>query len=111
MAIEHWSRERAGGFKITDLNGVTSATNGSGVFVRDYKDKTVWINVSVNTGAVTVTIQASPDNTNWYDLATKTYTASTAKDIFCYTDQFHYMRTKTTTQSNATVTTIIEGRG
>jgi hypothetical protein len=94
----------------TNLDAVTTATNGDAVDTRWYKDKTVFVNVSVNTGAVTVNIESSHDGTTWFDLTTKTYTATTGKDTFSYTSFYPYMRTTTTTQSNSTVTTTITGR-
>jgi len=94
----------------TNLDAVTEATNGSAIDTRWYKDKSVFINVSVNTGAVTVTIQASHDGTTWFELAAKTYTATTGTDIYSYTSYFPFMRTITSTQSNSTVTTTITGR-
>ena len=93
-----------------NLSSVTSATNGSGVDTKNFKDKSVFINVSVNTGAVTVNIEASPDNSTWYNLDSKTYTATTGTDIFSYSSYFPYMRTTTTTQSNSTVSSVITGR-
>ena len=75
-----------------------------------YNRKSVFVNVSVNTGAVTVNIEASHDGSTWFELATKTYSATTAKDIFSYASYFPYLRTTTTTQSNSTVTTTITGR-
>jgi len=105
----HYSRNKSGGVSSTNLNAVTSATNGAALGTRDFKDKSVFVNVSVNTGAVTVNIEASHDGSTWFSVRTKTYTATTAKDIFSYTDHFPFMRTTTTTQSNSTVTTTITG--
>ncbi len=92
-----------------NLDGVTSATNGEGVNTTRLKDKSILVNVSVNTGAVTVTIQQSKDNNTWYDLDAKTYTATTGKDVFSFAEHFPYMRTITTSQTNSTVTTTITG--
>jgi len=105
----HFSMNKSGAVISTNLDGVTSATTGASLGTRDFTDKSVFINVSVNTGAVTVTIQASPDGTTWYDLVAKTYTAATGTDIYSYSSHFPYMRTKTSTQSNSTVTTMITG--
>jgi len=96
---------------VTNLNAVVAATDGTGVDIENYARKTVFVNVSVNTGAVTVNIETSDDNTNWYDFWTKTYTAATGKDTHSFSEHFPYIRTTTTTQSNSTVTTVITGRG
>jgi len=109
MVTIHYSRNKSGGVSSTNLSAVTSATDGPALGTRDFKDKTVFVNVSVNTGAVTVAIEASHDGSTWFDVASKTYTAATGKDIYSYTDHFPFMRTTTSTQSNATVTTDITG--
>ena len=64
----------AGNFSVTALDGVTEDTTSSTIDTTDYKSKSVFINVSVNTGAVTVKIQASPDGAIWFELDSKTYT-------------------------------------
>ena len=110
MANLFRGRERSGSLRFDDLEAVTVATNGAGTQVEDFKDKTVFINVSVNTGAVTVRVEASPDNTTWYQVFTKTYTAVTATDVVAFTDQFPFLRTTSTTQTDATVSTIITAR-
>lgn len=94
----------------TNLSAVTTATDGDAVETKWYKDKSVFINVSVNTGAVTVNIEASHDGSTWFNLVSKTYTAVTGKDIYSYRDHFPFMRTTTTTQSTSTVTTTITAR-
>lgn len=94
----------------TNLSAVTTATTGATIKTSYYKDKTFWVNVSVNTGAVTVNIQASNDGTTWYTLDSKTYTAVTGTDVFAYNSFFNYMRATTTTQSNSTVTVTLTGR-
>lgn len=110
MTTTHRSRERIGTVNHDDLEAVTTATTGGGIHVEDFDDKTVFVNVSVNTGAVTVTIQSSPDNSTWYDVWEKTYTSAVAKDVASFTDQFPWMRTKTSTQSSSTVSTVITAR-
>lgn len=98
-------------FRINvNLDDVTSATNGDSLDVMKYEKLSVFINVSVNSGAVTVTIETSPDGTDWYELDQKVYTATTGKDIYSYVDVFRFMRTTTATHSNATVKTTIIGR-
>ncbi len=97
-------------FRDVNLDSVTSATNGDSVDVMKYEKLSVFINVSVNTGAVTVTIETSLDGTDWYELDQKIYTATTAKDVYSYVDVFRFIRTTTTTHSSATVKTTIIGR-
>lgn len=93
----------------TNLDAVTSATNGSKVETRWYEHNTWFIDVPVNTGAVTVNIEVSFNGTDWYNLESKTYDA-VGQDIFSYGSYFPWMRTTTDTQSNATVTTTHTGR-
>ena len=96
---------------VTNLNAVTSDTDGASVDVSDYKNKTVYVNVSVNTGAVTVTIEVSPDGTTWWTYDSKTYTSATGLDSWEIMSHHPYMRVTTSTHSNATVTAYITGRG
>ena len=93
-----------------NLDDVTTATTGIGVNTSQFTRKSVFVDVSVNTGAVTVSIEASNDGQTWYSVDAKTYTATTGQDIFSYASFFQYMRTKTTTQSNSTVKTTFVGR-
>ena len=94
----------------TNLDAVTSATTGDKVDMRWYNKATVFMISSGNTGAVTVTIQASIDGTNWIDLNEKTYTAENSNDTYHYSNYYPYMRTKTSTHSTSTVSTTIVGR-
>jgi len=95
-----------------NLNAVTSATNGTAVGTANYGRKTIYIEVTGNTGAVTVTIEHSPDGSTWYEYATPvTYTAANGKNSYECNDHAPYMRVTTTTQSSSTVTATITGRG
>jgi len=105
----HFSKNQGGAVTSTNLSAVTSATNGPALGMRDFRSKSVFVNVSVNTGAVTVNIEASHDGSTWFNVKSTTYTAATATDIFSYSSHFPFMRTTTTTQSNSTVTTEITG--
>lgn len=109
MVTEHFSRNKDGGVASTNLDAVTSATNGSALGTRDFRSKTVFVDVPVNTGAVTVNIEGSFDGSNFFNLDSKTYTAEVTSDIFSYAEHLPSMRTTTTSQSNATVTTSIAG--
>jgi len=94
---------------VVNLDDVTSATDGDAVDMSHYQGKAVYIEVSVNTGAVTVTIEASPDGTEWYELDQKVYTGATGHDIYSYAIHYPYMRTTTGTQTTSTVKTTITG--
>jgi len=98
--------------ETTNLAAVTTATTGDSVDCRWYNRIAVQLNCTVNTGAVTVTIQGSVDGTNWHDIDAKTYTSATGKDLYHYgyNSYYPYIRTKTSTQSNSTVTTYIAAR-
>ena len=96
--------------EVINLDNVTSATNGNSINTEIYHLKSIYIEVSGNTGAVTVDIEASPDNATWYTLNSTTYTSTNSKDIRGYVDHFPYIRTKTTAHSNATVKTTFTGR-
>ena len=108
---KHFSKNKTGAVESTNLDAVTEATNGASLGTRDYTQQSVWVSVSGNTGAVTVTIQASHNGSTWFDLSEKTYTATNGNDVWHYSRHLPFMRTKTSTHSNATVTsTITAGR-
>ena len=112
MAVDN-SRSRNGDFftiNLVALNAVTSATNGDKVDMARYIYKSVFVNVSVNTGAVTVNIEASDDGSTWFNVNSTTYTAATGTDIRSYTSHFPFMRVTTTTQSSSTVTVTLTGK-
>ena len=95
---------------VENLSAVTAASDGDAVQTKWMSILTVFVNVSVNTGAVTVNIEASHDGTTWFNLDSKTYTATTGTDVFSYLEHFPWIRSTTDTQSNSTVTTTITGR-
>ena len=109
MSTEFFSQNKSGGVTSLNLDAVTTDTNGSALETRDFFNKTVFVNVSVNTGAVTVNIEGSYDGTTWFSLDSKTYTATTGTDVFSYGEHLPFMRTTTDTQSDSTVTTQITG--
>ena len=92
------------------LDGVTTATDGTIIDVDTFNAVSVWVNVTVNTGAVTVNIEGSYDGTTWFNMDSKTYTATNDTDMFAFNSYFPKVRTTTTTQSDSTVTTTITGR-
>jgi hypothetical protein len=93
-----------------NLSSVTAATNGAAVDASRTDEVTVYVEVSGNTGAVTVNIEHSPDGSAWYPLDSKTYTATNTKDDWSYHSHFPWMRTTTTVHANATVKTTITGK-
>ena len=103
----HFSTNKSGAVTSTNLSAVTTATNGASLGTRDFTRQSVWVSVSGNTGAVTVTIQGSHDGTTWFDLSSKVYTSSNSNDVWHYSRHLPFMRTTTSTQSNSTVTTTI----
>ncbi len=93
-----------------NLDAVTSATNGASLDLTLYNTKNIYIYVSGNTGAVTVTIQGSSDGTNWVSLKSLTYTVENKNDVAFTAAPHAYMRTITTSHTNATVTTKFTAR-
>lgn len=109
---EHFSQNKSGAIVTTNLDAVTSATDGDSVEVRDFHDKSVFIAVSSNTGAVTVTIEGSTTGNfsgEEVTLDVKTYTATNGTDIFPYSSHIPFIRVTTTTQSSSTVSAVIAG--
>ena len=112
MATTHYSMNKSGAVIHDSLISATSATDGVAVKTLDFSKKSVYVNVSVNTGAVTVTVEGSPTGAfagEEVALDTKTYTATTGTDIFPYTSSIPYMRVTTSTQSTSTVSAVITG--
>ena len=92
----------------TNLSAVTTATTGSTIGIANCEAVTAQVNVTVNTGAVTVTIEASIDGTNWVTLSAVTHTATTGNYAYNYALMpYKYIRSKTTTQSTSTVSVLI----
>lgn len=87
----------------TLLDAVTTATTGSALSTKNVEKATVTVNITVNTGAVTITIEGSQDGTNWVTINAAT---STSVEIYDVPVTTHYksIRAKTTVQSNSTVT-------
>lgn len=96
-------------FNDTNLNAVTTATNGDSIDLKWYNKITFFVNCTVNTGAVTVKTQGSVDGTIWDTLDTVTYTGSIGNNTYHYgdTEYYFFYRTTTSTQSNSTVTTKV----
>lgn len=95
--------------EVVNLDGVTENTIGPTIDTEVYDKKTFYITTSGNTDTVTVSIEASFDRVNWVSLQSDVYTTNTTV-AFSYDDHYAYMRTKTTSQSNATVTTSFSAR-
>lgn len=109
MVQETFTANKTGAVSKINLSAVTTATNGASVGTRDYTQLTFFVNVSGNTGAVTVNLEVSPDASTWFSLRAETYIATNQKDVFSYKSHFPFARTTTTTQSTSTVTTNITG--
>jgi len=93
------------------LDAVTSATDSSAINTSNYNFKEFNVQVTGNTGSVTVNIEGSPSGLfsgeeDTFD--TKTYTTNDV-DTFSYEGSTRYMRATTTSQSASTVTVIIVG--
>ena len=95
--------------EVVNLSAVTSNTIGSTIDTEVYDKKTFYLTTSANTDTVTISIEASFDGTNWVSLQSDIYTTNTTVS-FSYADHHAYMRTKTTSQADATVTTSFSGR-
>ena len=95
--------------EVFNLYDVTTATDGDYIDTEVYKEKTFNVVISGNTGSVIVTLETSSDNSTWIPLVAKTYTTNTS-DTFSYVSHFSYMRSTTTSHTNATVKTTFTGR-
>lgn len=95
--------------ETVNLDSVTFETEGASISTEVYRSYSFYIIVSNNTGAVTINIEISPDNTNWINLFSKTYTTNSS-DTFSYISNFYYMRSTTSSQTNSTVKSIFTGR-
>ncbi len=93
-----------------NLNAVITDSIGDSIKMSLYKDKSIYVIVSGNTGAVTLNIEGSNDNTNWVNIRSTTYTAENKNDVYSTSAHFQYIRTTTTDHTDATVTTAITGR-
>ncbi len=97
----------------TSLSAVNSATDGTIVDVGMLKTIEVFINISVNTGAVTIAIETSPTGTfGGEEVARETFTktATTGTLEFNYAETAKFIRVTTATQSDSTVTATVSGR-
>ena len=106
-------RKQNGSFKsinVVNLDEVTTATIGSSVNTEAYDNKSIFVTVSSNTGAVTVTVEGSVDGTGWVTIDATTWTSSNGTAIVKANDYYPLIRTKTTTQSTSTVKTTITGK-
>ena len=97
-------------FKNVNLTAVTTATNGTTIELGLFQYKTFFVEVTVNTGAVTVNIESSHDGTNWFNEVSQTSTATVEDFKFDFTNGIKFWRATTTTQSDSTVTVNAVGR-
>ena len=99
--------------EVVNLDAVIVATDGAAVDMRPYQDKSIFIEVTGNTGAVTVKIESSYDGTfggEEVELDSKVWTAVNGTDLYAYIDHLPWVRVTTSTHANATVSAIITGR-
>ena len=97
--------------KIVTLDSVATNATGSAVPTSNYDKSSVFVNVTAPSGTATITIQASPDNSSWYTLDNKVYTAETTSDVYSYEGFFPFMRTNSSTMDTATAVITIASRG
>jgi len=114
MAIEKIPTQVLARINEVVLSAVTSAADSSSVDVDTFQAVSVWVAVTGNTGAVTVTIEASPSGLFTGEevaIDAKTYTATNGTDKFSYFgEDLNYVRVTTGTQSSSTVTATITAR-
>lgn len=98
---------------VVNLNAVTTATDGSAVDMKWYSKGRVWTEVTSNSGAVTVKVEGSPSGLFTGEevlLKSTTYNAENRNDVFNILYPLPFIRTTTSTHSNATVKTTITAR-
>ncbi len=96
-----------------NLDSVVANTNGSPINISRYNNLSVYVEVSGNTGAVTVNIEASATGRFAGEeavISTTTYVATNQVDIRDFNLQGGYIRTTTTSQANSTVKTTLKGK-
>ena len=89
------------------------STDGYPVNISRYDGFSVYIEVSGNTGAVTVDIEVSSTGRFTGEettLNTTTYTAENKTDVRDFNVNGGYIRTTTTSQTDATVKTTFKGK-
>jgi hypothetical protein len=97
---------------IVSLNSGTTVVNGSSVDTSRLTRKSVFVTLLAGSNT-TVSVDASPDNSSWYSVDSKTYATSATRqsDVFSYTSHFPYMRAAITNISGTNLSAIITGRG
>lgn len=98
-------------YESKNLDAVTSATNGDTINASNFAKIGVQVEVTSNTGAVTVTVQRKPaGGSTWANLDTETFTATNATRIYEYEGVHPNLRVITSTHSNATVSAWVNAR-
>lgn len=94
-----------------NLNAVTTATNGTAVTSHLYDTITMIASCTVNTGAVTISLQGSPDNSTWATLTDNAgnaistlFDGATGTSSKTFIGHVPYVRLVTASQTNATIT-------
>lgn len=101
-------------FKVFDEVSITTGTTltHTGIEIFDYQEVSFSIS---STGNVTVYVQFSDDNVNWYDLkslddADRSWNCNAEKIFVTGTVAARYMRLVVYASSDSTVTGVITGR-
>lgn len=116
MASADWdllSNAQIYALNVVNLNAVITDTPGDAVDVRQMDKGRVFIEVTGNTGAVTVKVEGSPTGLfagEETELFSTIYTATNTNDVFNILYPLPFIRTTTTSHANSTVKTTITGR-
>jgi len=108
-------------FNKASISATNSTAVGSAFNIERITNKSVFISaLTAGSGTGTgsqlfVTIDVSPDNTNWFTIDNKRYESGTATqtDVFSYNSHFPFIRTQAigSNVGAMSVTTTVTGRG
>jgi len=94
---------------ITNLDDVTTATTGSAVNIEQYSYISVFLILTYAATTIDMTIEISPDGSNWFEFWTQSYTSS-SDDVVVVNVYAPYIRVKSETHSDGTVRAVITGK-
>lgn len=100
-------------YNTVSLDDVTAATDGVPVNSGNYESMSVFVQITGNTGAVDVNIEASATGAfagEEFIIDTNTYTATNTTDVYSTIIVYPHIRVTTTTQTTSTVKATIIGR-
>ena len=92
------------------LTNETAVNTGTLINTALFKNKTAFVFVTGNTGAVTVNIEHSPNGTDWVTWISKTYTAVNESDSWEIPTHCPHMKISISSITNATVNAFLTGR-